>query len=541
MSVPVRTYSTSPLRQLCRLTVLILLSAAPLFARGPGPALRIPLDSLGFQTQSTQFLLTGSSMMTLHYVDNLHLLFTFKVHRLMKRIANDPPDDEDRTVEAVLVELPSGRVLARTNWRFHDNGQYLWGLGQGRFMLRVRDTLTTFAPLANLASGQPFLERAFLTTDRRIGAMLLSPEADLLIVESVERKAPVARPATPLFGPTTKPEPTPLGEPGEPNPVALNFYRLSMPGASGDDVRMKVAGVAHSANFGDVAATAAGHLRVVNEGRQQWAFDFSPFHGDTKELAPFGSTCNPSLRFVSSSEFVAFGCHLGNRPQVLGGFNMRGEEMWEQTLPGDYVAQSMVFAASSGRFALGRVLGESSADDLQPVLESALTSQSVVVYQTESGKQILRVDCTPIARAGQNFALSPDGLSLAVVRGYAIELYGLPQLSTKELADIKEARRLVPQTSELPIEFAGPSPVQAISPPESDSASAKAASADSIALPEVPKAASVPVAAPAPAAVQPAVSRTAVGDAAPEQRRKPPTLYTLPGDKGGGGAEEETK
>ena len=54
---------------------------------------------------------------------------------------------------------------------------------------------------------------------------------------------------------------------------------------------------------------------------------------------------------------------------------------------------------------------------LQPIVPAAaLTGQSVVVYQTESGKQLLHVDCSPIARAGQNFALSPDGMSLAVIR-----------------------------------------------------------------------------------------------------------------------------
>ena len=405
MPVPVSTYATLRLRQFLGLVLLVSLAVTPSLARGPDPTHRIALDSLGFQPQSPQFLQTGSSMLTLHYVDQQHLLLTFAVHRLMERIPDDPPGDEDRMIEAVLVEIPSGRVLARTDWRFHDSGQYLWPLGHGRFMLRVRDTLTTFAPLANLASGQPFAQRGFLTTERRIGAVLISPESDLLIVESVERKPPVPRPATPLFGPTPKPAPAPLGEPGEANPVALSFYRLMIPAESGDKVIAAVAGVAHANEFGDIAATGAGHLGVVDEGRQQWAFDFRPYRGEAKELAPFGSTCRPTPRFVSNSEFVAFGCHSGNAPSVLGGFNMRGEEMWEQNLIGDYVGTSMAFAPSSGRFALGRILGQGATDDLQPVVSGSLTGQSVVVYQTESGKQLLHVDCSPIARAGQNFTL----------------------------------------------------------------------------------------------------------------------------------------
>ncbi len=534
MPVPVRTYATSRPRQLARLALLVVLTAAPLFAWASGPAVRIPLDSLGYVPPSSQFLVAGSSMLTVNYVDNQHLLFTFAVHRLMERIPNDPPGDEDRTVEAVLIELPSGRVLARTDWRFHDNGQYLWSLGRGRFLLRTRDTLTTFAPLANLASGQPFRQRGLLTTNRRIGVVLLSPGADLLIVESAERTPPVPAAPAPLFGPTPKPVPQPIGKPGDPDPVALSFYRLALPG-TGDIVEAGLAGIAHAAHFGDLAAMGAGHIAVVDEGRQQWGFDFHPFHGEVKELAPFASTCDPTPRFVSSSEFIAFGCHTGDSPQVLGGFNLRGDEMWEQNLFGDYVATSMVFAPESGRFALGRVMGDAPVDNLEQGSGVGLTGQNVIVYQIESGKQLLHIDCSPVARAGQNFALSPDGMGLTVVRENALEVFPLPPLSKKDQADVKEARALIPKDDILPIDFAGPSPEQpAASPAPSEPAPVKAAlpPVQPAAQPEAQKvqqAASVPVRP--PTASRPAATTTVDGDASPEQPRKRPTLYTLPGEQ----------
>ena len=58
-------------------------------------------------------------------------------------------------MDAVLLELPTGKVLARTTWRLHDHAQYLWNLGHGHFLLRIRDTLTTFAPLANSLQASP--------------------------------------------------------------------------------------------------------------------------------------------------------------------------------------------------------------------------------------------------------------------------------------------------------------------------------------------------------------------------------------------------
>ena len=125
------------------------LSAGAVMARDPSPVLRIPLEPMGFQVLSQDFLLAGSSMLTVDFVDNDHLLITFGVRRLMKRDPNEPVDGDDRTVGAYLVELPSGKVLAQTEWRLHDRGKYLWSLGHGRFLLRVRDRLTTFAPMAD--------------------------------------------------------------------------------------------------------------------------------------------------------------------------------------------------------------------------------------------------------------------------------------------------------------------------------------------------------------------------------------------------------
>src|SRR5258708_7487007 len=248
MPVPATTPATTRLHHCFSLLVLFfLLATSPLLARGPDPSLRIPLEPLGFQPLSTQFLLAGSSMLTLHYVDDQHLLLTFSTRRLLKRLPDDPPDDQDRHVDAVLLELPSGRILGRTEWRLHDHGQYLWGLGRGRFLLRIRDTLTTFAPLANLPSGQPFRERPFISTDRRIGGVLLSPDPDLLILETIERPpVPSSTPAS--FGSTPAPAAAPPAtrQTPDPTPVQINLFRPSIPSASGDQVGLRPGGSVRS-------------------------------------------------------------------------------------------------------------------------------------------------------------------------------------------------------------------------------------------------------------------------------------------------------
>jgi hypothetical protein len=517
----------------------LLLASTPIFAAKPEPPLRIPLENFGFQPLSSQFLLNGSSMLTLHYVDDKHLLLTFVVHRLIPRLRDEPEDDQDRVVDALLLEIPTGRILARTAWHLHDHAQYLWNLGHGHFMLRVRDTLTTFAPLANLATSEPFAQHPFLVSaERRLAGLILSPDADLLIIETVKRTPPAPKPKTPLFGPTPPPSP----QLAERDPVQVNFYRIHA-GDDGGPVQARAAGAVQTSRAGDIPATTAGYLAVVDQGHQHWAFDFHSYSGNKAELSPFDSSCRPAPLFVSHSEFIAFGCRNAQTRQQLGAFNMRGEEMWEQGLFGEFISPSIAYAAAAGRFALSRVMLHHSAVPDQPVSADEVSAQTVVVYQTGTGKQLLRADCSPVERAGQNFALSPNGLALAVIHADAIEIYTLPPLTTKDQSDLKLAQSIAPPENDLPVRFTSQS-----------TPSSTAADADSVTQPATaaaPTAASAPANTPPDSSQPPASSNqtstrssestpppattpapaTQSGDTPPDQHRTPPTLYTLPDDK----------
>lgn len=536
MPVPLRTLATYWFRLYVGVA-LFLLVAQPILARNPEPSIRIPLHPLGFQPPSTQFLLAGSSMLTLNYVDDEHLLVTFSTRRLMRRLPDDPPDDQDRFVDAVLLHLPSGDILGRTEWRLHDHGQYLWDLGHGHFLLRVRDTLTTFAPVANLASGQPFQERPFITTDRRIGGVLLAPDADLLILETIDRSPQAIQTESMLAGGSGAQ--TPLKATNS-TPVQINLFRLSIPSSTSDEVALQAAGSARSRIPGRIPANTAGYLAIIDQGRQHWAFDFNSYTGKTRELSPFDSTCRPSPMFVSRSEFVAFGCHGGQSFQVLGAFNLKGEQMWEQTFIDPYTAPSFAYAPARGRFALSRIIAHSQINGSEHLIPEMIGSQTVIVYQTDNGKQLLRVDSMPVQRAGQNFALSPDGMNLAIIRGDAIETYRLPALTTKEEAAVKEAQAMAPAANDVPIHFSALSPNPSAREESAPQSPAPAAAPDQVVRPvdsltERPSSAvsatgtnrspdskgSYPV---APSSSSPDDSTRGEGP------RKPPTLYNSPSD-----------
>jgi hypothetical protein len=334
------------------------------------------------------------------------------------------------------------------------------------------------------------------------------------------------------------------------NPVQINFFKLTQ--LSGDEVQIVPGAAARSRTPGRIPANSAGYISILDQGQQHWAFDFNSYDGTKKELAPFDSNCRPSPMLVSRGEFIAFGCHVSHTPQVVAGFNMRGEEMWEQNMPETYIAPTFSYAPAAGRFAFSRVLTHTTLVTDETISPELVSGQSIIVFQTESGRQILHVDATPVARAGQNFDLSPDGMSLAVIRADAIEIYSLPPLTGKEREAVKLAEAAAPKAESAPTSSA-----LLVSSP-----GASTDSTDNIAAPEpkAPAAADSTPNSPAgsaqppstagstpasssngPAAASPA-STTSGGDGADEEQRprKPPTLYNEPGEHAGTNTSNQT-
>lgn len=515
------------------LVLLLALSAPAALARDPLPAMRIPLNPIGYQPSLPEFLAAGSTMATLHYVDGNHILVTFGLRRLMKRDANDPPNDADRTIGAFLLELPSGKVVAKTEWRLHDRGQYLWDLGDGRFLLRVREQLSVIEPAHALRPEDALRERLLLHLTRRIVSITVSAEHDLLTVQTVEQAPAVILADAPATAAAR-------------SPVLVSFYRLH---SAEGTLTVISSGAVRSAAPLALPLNTGGFLDTVEGTHSRFNFRFNTGNGAPTELGDWDTSCVPHSTFVSRSEFVSFGCRGGPDHQTIAGFNLGGDFMWQQSFYEPHVNPGFVFAPAAGRFALGRTIVSPGTNTFADLTPAEITSQEVRVYQTYNGKIVLRVNCTPAMRAGQNFALSADGMHLAVLRetavphkakdepaytshAAAIEIYDLPPLSRQDEAAVAAARKLAPPDTGLRIDQTIKPLTSASNPSTGAAATPSAATANSSATPDAPP----PVSTGAtvitePPAVLPDAAATRhnldEGDAPAEDgsRRNPPTLY----------------
>jgi hypothetical protein len=402
-------------------------------ARKPRPDVTIALAPLGFGTIPGAYLQAGQTMYTLNFVDDTHLLLTFHTSGLLKRLKDAETSDEDRNVAALLLELPSGRVVTRSILRTRDHGRYLWPLGNGRFMLRSRNRFSVIDPVRGLKAGHAFEATNLVTLDHRIVLVNVSADGGLLMVET----GPAMKP--PLIGAAasaaalaaTVPQPPKLKTrtqlPGE---FLLHFYRLvTEKQPEGERLVAQAAGGVRAINPADLAMTPLGYLGVVKESAQVYNFDFYSYSGKKLELSPYETSCPPLPVFTSGSDFVAFGCRGGLLRNQISGFNLRGEEPWVSVLPGEQAAVFLMSAPAGGRFAL-------SVMSNPPVTALGMgeniprpATQQVQVLQHHDGRVLLAVPTGPVQLAGQNFDLSADGLLFAAVQVNEIGIYRLPPLT----------------------------------------------------------------------------------------------------------------
>ena len=289
----------------CALAVLLCagtLGAYGLAPKTPQPAKRLTLESLGFPGFSKSFLEAGATMFTASFVDDDHLLVTYSLRGLVDRSPEDSPDDEPRVVAALLVEINSGKVLARARWHLHDYSQYLWPLGRGRFVLRVRSSLRALAPMQNLASGNAFREMPLLHVDGKLDAVIASTEGDLLTVESspLPKKPEKKAGAAVTFSDSAA---------GPVQPVEqISFLKVIGSGTVESPLQLVAAGGAHSRSPGNIPINGRGYLYASQEGRAgNWSVQFDGFDGGAPiRLAPVLSSCPPHFEFVGLGQFTNY-------------------------------------------------------------------------------------------------------------------------------------------------------------------------------------------------------------------------------------------
>jgi VWFA-related protein len=391
------------------LLFVVFLHAASLTAENrasePGstakPFAEIDLSPAGYQSLAQSERLTDDSNVSLDFVDQNHVLFTFDLKKLFKRLPECPPTHQDRLVRAVILELPSGKIVRQADWYLHDRRRYLWPLGSGRFLLRKLNSLYLVDSSLH--------EKLLTTASRDLLWVTVTPDGKEIIAETADNDAAAEK----------------LREHSSP---AKQETRMEFLDANSMAVlrTIKFKGVVN------LEATSSGFADTVHKG-DLWLIRFGPTPRKRANIARVRSRCVPEVFYSAANAMLVGRCSWDSADYSVSAFTVSGIRLWRQHWSEHRYFPRIVrsedgsrFGVSTARLAPGPA-GGSDDGDANHDLE-----QTVQILETASGNPVLSTKVTPVLLTGQNFSLAPDGRQLAVLHDSRLQLYDLPSLSEEE-------------------------------------------------------------------------------------------------------------
>ena len=381
----------------------------------PAPVpIRIPVEPLGYQPPSNAYLTERHSVSTLDFIDRNHLLLTFRIPGLMKRLPECSADDQDQIIRALVIELPEGKVVRSAEWRMHDRGHYLWSLKNGQFLVRERNSL--FLTNASLEL------RLYLRSPTPIEALNLSPDGKLLVLET-ELAHPPDEQRRQLVDQAKLDDSSPPRE-----KIQLTMLRA-------EDGR--VIARSQSRNPVNLPVFDDGFIETLSGKKDHWIVRFVPFQGEPSILADVPSACEPTEILLTGDVALVTTCVKGGNDHLGEATSREGKRLWEYRWDGHFIWPTVSASEDGSRVAFStlRVAHPVSAPDA--FAGDEINAQRVEVLDTASGRLAFLGFATPILSAGQNYALSPDGRRFAILRDPAVEVYDLPPVQPAPAAAAK--------------------------------------------------------------------------------------------------------
>lgn len=352
------------------------------------PALKIALEPLGFTPPSSNYLGARNVFVSLDFLDEDHLLFSFRVPGLIHRDPKGGGESEERQIRAVVLALPQGTVQAEALWTMHDRQRYLWPLKNGHFLLRDRNALLEGDSALTL---KPYLDfpGALVSVD-------LDPSEKYIVTNSEE--------------PTKSRDAD-----AQPNKVVRVLRR-----DSGEVVLVN-----RVLNVEQVPINSTGYLENLRDRSPMWKLNLHAFSGGSRVLGSVASGCDPEERFLSESEILIEGCNdVG--AQRLVAMTTDGRTLWIAQAPENQVWPQLTVAANGLRFAWTTLDTSKTMNNVTPLSSETVKEQSVTVFDAATGDIPLVSPLSPILDVGGNVAISPSGRRVALINDGAIQVFDLP-------------------------------------------------------------------------------------------------------------------
>jgi len=344
------------------------------------PSYKIPAAPLGFAPPGANAVGGRIRLLSLDFLDETHLLFTFRVPGLLRRDAVDEPTRQNR---AVLVELPSGRVVSEALWQLDGRLRSIWPIGSGNFLLRQGNQLLKGDSHLNL--------KPFLRFGGKIEWLEMAPDQSLLAVENQPAKG------------------------GE----SIENHLL----------RLDTGAVVAASNLDKVARmpiTANGLLHTENLRGIDWALGLEELSGRGFHFGQLTSECEPGFLPLANRLTVVTGCTHQGADQLMA-IGLNGRLFWQVEGSDQELWPALATSANGSRILRQSIFLKRPVLRSPQIDMSEIQGEMLEVLDAADGRLVFSLAGTPVLDGYGNAALSPSGNRLAVLHDGNLELYELPR------------------------------------------------------------------------------------------------------------------
>jgi hypothetical protein len=402
------------------------------------PIASIPVVPLGFTAPSSNYLGARNTFVSLDFIDEDRLLFTFRVPGLIHRDLKTGEESSEREIRAVVLKLPQGtgeaRIEAEALWTVHDRVRYLWPLKDGHFLLRDRDNLLQGD--ATLAL-KPFLDfpGALLWVELDPAQQFLVTNSREPIVAAAKSKAPADRSSSTgsISGQLSGQVSSPVSSPA----TASATVTTDQDDAAAEEGRPELVVRILRRESGEVMLVSrvrtAVHLPINNIGYvenlrsrgTEWVLNLSYFTGGARMLGSVETVCDPDDEFLSEDEILITGCNSDGARKLVA-MTTDGKTLWIAQAPSTEVWPHLTVAPNGSRLAWTTLDTSRLVSMFAPMDTEDVKEQSVTVFDAATGDIAFVSPLSPILDAGGNVAISPSGRRVALLNAGAIQIFDLP-------------------------------------------------------------------------------------------------------------------
>jgi hypothetical protein len=378
------------------------------------PAVTIALGPLGYKLPRSAPPYESSPSEEMYFIDSDHLLVTFRIPELLERLPDCPPNDEDRTIHAVILDLPSGRVEAAANWRLHDHLQYLWPLSGGRFLVRQHSRLLVtdaelklhpfLKPVSQLESVQVSRDGRFVVVETDFERHTAAEHQKL--VESAKAKGAAPKEDVRVMVVDSERR-TVIAESREPQAISMKLIR-------------------------------DGYVETVRRRPNRWELQYVPFGGASRTVIEFTSKCEPQMEVLNADALLIENCPTTGGGNGLLALSLEGKPLWSLRPDRALAIPHLSLSPAGNAVALSRIRLANPVDMWISVLhDENIRGQQIDLLDATTGKIEMEALASPARIYGQDYALSPDGQRLAVLKTDRVQVFEVQR--APESSAIREA------------------------------------------------------------------------------------------------------